>query len=94
MDMALISFIERLKKIKIQLFGNGEEVRDHICVDDVKSFLKILQSRKFSNYNFVTGKEISFMHIAKIIQNFYIKIKIKEKEKCHIMVIEFLMQEN
>jgi len=73
---------EAKNKKKIEIFGNGEEIRDHICIDDVaRSFLKILRSNKFSNYNFVTGKEISFMHIAKIIQKFFKGTKIKKLKR-------------
>lgn len=53
---------------KINLFGNGEELRDHISIIDVaKLVLLIIKKDKYGIYNLVTGKINSFLSIAKII---------------------------
>ena len=68
-----------LKKKDIQLFGKGEELRDHIFIDDVaKLIVNVFLCRYEGSLNIATGKVISFHEIAKIIKNKYqSKIKIK-----------------
>ena len=54
----------------IELFGKGEEVRDHIHIDDVGKIISMLILRRVAGIlNLVTSREISFYKIAKIIIN-------------------------
>ena len=58
-----------LKKKKIQLFGNGEERRDHIHINSVVSILSDAFFKKSTGiYNIASGKVVSFMDIAKKIE--------------------------
>jgi nucleoside-diphosphate-sugar epimerase len=55
-----------LKDKKITLFGEGEEMRDHIFVDDtVELILQVLRHQSHGLLNISTGKSYSFMDIAK-----------------------------
>ena len=55
---------------KINLFGKGEELRDHISIKDVaKLVLLIIKKDKYGIYNLVTGNVNSFLSIAKMILN-------------------------
>lgn len=77
-------FIRSAKKNKIiKIFGNGEELRDHIHVKDIaNTVIAILKLKKFEDINIVTGKAISFAYIAKQIQLKYKQVnvvKIKRK---------------
>jgi nucleoside-diphosphate-sugar epimerase len=50
---------------KITLFGNGEEMRDHIHIDDVVSLLVLcLGHRSHGTLNAVTGQALSFHDVA------------------------------
>jgi nucleoside-diphosphate-sugar epimerase len=71
------------KNQKIKIFGNGEELRDHIYVEDVaNTFIALLKYKMFEDINIVTGKVISFMKIAREIVHKYKHIKIiKMKRK-------------
>jgi len=62
-------FIRLIKeKEKISLFGKGEELRDHVWINDVsKTISKLIIKRKTGKFNLVTGKIISFDNIAKQI---------------------------
>jgi nucleoside-diphosphate-sugar epimerase len=61
----------------IELFGNGEEVRDHIHIHDVGKIISMLIFRRITGIlNLATGKATSFYRIAKIIIN-----NIKSKSK-------------
>ena len=62
-------FIRLIKeKEKISLFGKGEELRDHVWINDVsKAISKLIIKRKTGKFNLVTGKIISFDNIAKQI---------------------------
>ena len=75
----------RLASLKknITLFGKGEELRDHVSINDVS---KLIAKVTFSNFegilNIASGKVISFKDIAKFIQNSYDnKINIIETER-------------
>ena len=59
-------FFETVNKNKtIKIFGNGEEIRDHIFIKDlVRIFEKILIKNCSGVLNFVTGRGITFMQIA------------------------------
>ena len=75
----------RLASLKknITLFGKGEELRDHVSINDVS---KLIAKVTFSNFegilNIASGKVISFKDIAKFIQKSYVnKINIIETER-------------
>ena len=54
---------------KVELFGKGEELRDHIKVDSVTDILaEALIYKKVGTFNIATGKVFSFYNIAKKIQ--------------------------
>ena len=66
------------QKKNIKLFGKGEELRDHIQVEDVALMLYLIAKKNISGeFNLVTGKVISFLNIAKqLIKDYDSKIKI------------------
>ena len=52
----------------ILLFGKGEELRDHVFIDDViESIIKIILFKTIGIVNIVTGNVISFYDIAKLV---------------------------
>jgi UDP-glucose 4-epimerase len=52
----------------IVLFGEGEERRDHVYVDDVAELItRVLQHKSVGALNIVTGHVHSFMEIAKAV---------------------------
>ncbi len=56
-----------IKNEDIKLFGKGEELRDHIHINDViKTIFLSIKSNKFGIFNIVTGKIISFNNLAKM----------------------------
>lgn len=60
----------RLAKMNkdIKIFGKGEELRDHIFIDDVSdAIIKVIKLNKKVEINLVTGKILSFDEIAKKI---------------------------
>ena len=64
------SFI-RLAQSKndINLFGKGEEIRDHIYIGNViECIVGSIKKNIFTDINCVTSKEISFYKIAKLIK--------------------------
>lgn len=53
---------------KIQLFGAGEEMRDHIHVDDVAALtVRCLLRRSTGTLNMATGRSISFNEVARLV---------------------------
>jgi nucleoside-diphosphate-sugar epimerase len=51
---------------RIQLFGEGEEQRDHVFVDDVIRLVRlVLEHRSSGVLNVVTGQSISFGDLAR-----------------------------
>jgi UDP-glucose 4-epimerase len=53
---------------RIQLFGGGEEMRDHIHVDDVAELtLRCLRHRSTGTLNVATGRSTSFHDVARIV---------------------------
>lgn len=51
---------------KITLFGEGEETRDHILIDDVATLLmRVLQHRSRGTLNLATGRSISYAELAR-----------------------------
>lgn len=71
----------KIKK-EINIFGEGEELRDHIHVKDIaKLFVKIINKNCIEDFNLVTGKEIKFYDIAINIKNKLKKIKINKMKR-------------
>lgn len=61
----------------IQVIGKGEELRDHIYINDVAEIaLAMLKTRTLGDLNAATGKINSFMEIAQIVHNSIPKSKI------------------
>ncbi|MBS3905151.1 MAG: NAD(P)-dependent oxidoreductase [Simkania sp.] len=57
-----------LKEGKISLFGNGEEYRDHIFIDDLITLIVLtLLHRSVGILNLVTGQSITYLELAKKI---------------------------
>ncbi|MEE2821225.1 MAG: NAD(P)-dependent oxidoreductase [Pseudomonadota bacterium] len=53
---------------KIELFGRGEEVRDHVYIGDVARLAeRILTERFVGSLNAVSGQPISFKDVAEIV---------------------------
>ena len=76
----------KLAKFKkaITLFGNGEERRDHVYIDDVvKIICECIYSNAIGILNLASGQVVSFNKIAKIINSAYKNlnniVKIKRK---------------
>jgi nucleoside-diphosphate-sugar epimerase len=63
----------------ITLFGEGEEKRDHVAVEDVARLaVRILQHRSTGSLNAVTGVATSFSDIAHLVAgNFKPKVEVK-----------------
>ena len=61
-------FIRLAKENKIiSLFGAGEELRDHVWIDDVAEIvLRVILNKSIGTINIATGKILSFFEIAKI----------------------------
>ena len=72
-----------LKEGKIYLFGKGEELRDHIFIDDVADIVVLAISNEISeNINAVSGNVVSFAEIAETIKkNFSGKLEIISKPR-------------
>jgi nucleoside-diphosphate-sugar epimerase len=53
---------------RIQLFGDGEEMRDHIHVDDVAALtIRCLERRMTGTLNLATGISRSFRNVAELV---------------------------
>ena len=63
----------------ISLFGEGEELRDHILVDDVAELIRlILLNRSHGVLNAVTGHVASFRDVAEmVVSHFKTPVAIK-----------------
>ena len=63
-------FARQIKKGKaIHVFGEGEELRDHIYVEDVISIIiQMLYRKSVGSVNAVTGEVFSFREIAELLQ--------------------------
>jgi nucleoside-diphosphate-sugar epimerase len=70
------------KKKDIKIFGNGEEQRDHIWVEDIAFLIKkLLLLKKEGVYNLVTGRVMSFKKIAEIV-------KVDKSNKKNIKIVK------
>jgi nucleoside-diphosphate-sugar epimerase len=57
-----------LKEGRIQLFGGGEETRDHIHVNDVAAIsARCLMQRSTGTLNLATGRSLPFHEVARIV---------------------------
>ena len=67
------SFNRKIKNNEdVVLFGKGEEIRDHICVEDVANLaLKMIQKKSYGSLNAVTGDGITFQEIASLLKLYY-----------------------
>lgn len=53
----------------IRLFGNGEEKRDHVHVEDAARITReLIAARAVGTYNIATGNSVSFAEIVEILQ--------------------------
>lgn len=58
----------------ITLFGNGEELRDHIFIDDVSALaVKMILNQSVGSLNAVTGNVKSFNEIAELMKKIFNK---------------------
>jgi nucleoside-diphosphate-sugar epimerase len=56
------------KEGRITLFGAGEEVRDHIYVDDIADIvMRCLRRRQTGTLNLATGRSISYRALASLV---------------------------
>lgn len=71
------------KEGKIPLFGNGEETRDHVLVDDVAELIRLCLTHKSTGIlNAVSGRSISFKQCAEIVaRQFDKKVDIELKPR-------------
>ena len=57
---------------KIVLFGGGEEMRDHVFVDDVAAvILAVLRHRSAGTLNIATGRAISYAELARKVAGLF-----------------------
>ena len=63
-------FARKIKKGEpVELFGKGEELRDHIYIKDVVSIItQMLYRKSVGSINAVTGQLLSFKEIAELLQ--------------------------
>jgi nucleoside-diphosphate-sugar epimerase len=59
---------QALKEGRISLFGNGEETRDHVYVDDVVDLiLRVVSHGSTGLLNVATGKSVTFRAVAEMV---------------------------
>ena len=57
-----------LKNEPLSIFGNGEEKRDHMYIEDlVKIIIKCIERRGVGSLNLVSGKVYTFKYLAELI---------------------------
>lgn len=62
---------------RITLFGEGEETRDHICVDDVVMLIDlVIRHRSAGILNLATGRSVSFAELAKLVGQHFGSVEI------------------
>ena len=72
-------FLHQIKNSEnIRIFGKGEELRDHIHIDDLSNLIYlVIKNNLVGEFNLVTGNVLTFNHIAKaMIKRFKSKISI------------------
>lgn len=69
-----------LNKEDITLFGKGEELRDHVCVNDIARMItKIISKKSFGIFNAVSGNKMTFNEIA-----YFLKIQSRSEINIYI----------
>lgn len=59
---------------KIKLFGGGEEMRDHMFIDDIVALIDLtLQHRSAGTLNLVSGRSVSFADLARMVAGHFDK---------------------
>jgi len=59
-----------LAERRIQIFGNGEEQRDHIYIEDVAALiLRLLERGATGTFNLATGASHSFREVAELVRD-------------------------
>jgi nucleoside-diphosphate-sugar epimerase len=59
---------QALKEGRIALFGNGEETRDHLAIDDAGALtLAVIRRGSTGLINLVSGKSLSFRAVAEMV---------------------------
>jgi nucleoside-diphosphate-sugar epimerase len=57
---------------KILLFGDGEETRDHLFIDDLVNMVVVILRRKsLGHINLASGTSVSFAELAEIIADLF-----------------------
>ena len=65
-------FRRMAKEGRITLFGEGEETRDHICIDDVVTLTALtILHRSAGTLNLATGQSMSFRAVAERVANLF-----------------------
>ena len=76
-------FRNALKNENIELFGKGEEKRDHVFVNDVAEIIvRLINISYIGKLNIVSGETISFFEIASLVKkiiNLNLKIIFKKR---------------
>ena len=56
------------KEGRITLFGEGEETRDHVPIDDIVALIDlVLEHRSSGTLNLVSGRSVSFGELARMV---------------------------
>lgn len=67
---------------RIVLFGEGEEQRDHVFVDDVIRLLQLVVERRWSGVvNVVTGRSVSFGDLAREVAALAGKVAVESRPR-------------
>lgn len=62
---------------RITLFGEGEETRDHIFIDDVVALIDlVLRHRSAGTLNLASGRSISFAELAKLVARHFGSVEV------------------
>ncbi|MDB5602246.1 MAG: dependent epimerase/dehydratase family [Xanthobacteraceae bacterium] len=57
---------------RISLFGDGEETRDHIYIDDVVALIElVIRHRSAGLLNLATGKPVAFSDLARMVASLF-----------------------
>lgn len=59
---------EALSQQRITIFGDGEDLRDHVFVDDLAICINsAFENQIYGEYNYATGQAINFRNLAEIV---------------------------